>query len=203
MIDVMININTIFSCSNALRWDKRMLKVARTRYKIILIDQIHFLTISVVNWIKLFKYNNLKEIILSSMNYLIAEKRLIIYAYVIMEDHIHLIAKADDLSKEISNLKSFTARKIIDFLKFNNYNGLLIKLADHKLRHRKDRMYQVWQEGYHPQLIQGEQMMIQKIEYIHNNPIRKGLVGESSEWLYSSVANYCGEKGLLDVTTDW
>ena len=64
-------------------------------------------------------------------------------------------------------------------------------------------MYQVWQEGSHPQEIYGEKMLIQKIDYIHNNPVRRGYVDEAREWRYSSARNYGGMEGLLEVKTDW
>ena len=64
-------------------------------------------------------------------------------------------------------------------------------------------MYQVWQEGSHPQEIYGEKMLIQKIEYIHNNPVRRGYVDEAGYWRYSSARTYEGMEGLLEVRTDW
>ncbi|MBM4067104.1 MAG: transposase, partial [Planctomycetes bacterium] len=50
--------------------------------------------------------------------------------------------------------------------------------------------YQVWQEGIHPQLILNEEMLMQKIEYIHYNPVRHGLVDAPEHWRYSSSRNY-------------
>jgi hypothetical protein len=46
-------------------------------------------------------------------------------------------------------------------------------------------------------------MLLQKIEYIHNNPVRRGYVDEPKHWRYSSARNYEGKEGLLDVKTDW
>ena len=61
------------------------------------------------------------------------------------------------------------------------------------------REYQLWQEGFHPQIIQTEEMLLQKLEYIHNNPVRRGYVDDPAHWRYSSYRNYIGGEGLLTV----
>jgi putative transposase len=61
----------------------------------------------------------------------------------------------------------------------------------------------VWQEGSHPQEIYDEKMLIQKIEYIHNNPVDRGYVDDPEHWRYSSAINYAVEEGLIEVKTDW
>lgn len=120
-----------------------------------------------------------------------------------MKDHVHLIASALDLTKEISNFKSFIARVIIDTLKKNHSNSLLLQLSENRTRRETDREYQVWQEGSHPEEITSGEMMRQKIEYIHYNPVKRGYVDEPTEWEYSSARIYEGDEGLLNVTTEW
>ena len=80
---------------------------------------------------------------------------------------------------------------------------LLRQLRAHKLRHKKQSDYQVWQEGSHPKQIETDDMMWQKLEYIHNNPVVRGYVDDPLHWRYSSARNYAGLPGLIDVTTDW
>jgi hypothetical protein len=65
------------------------------------------------------------------------------------------------------------------------------------------RCCQIWQEGVHPQLIQNEIMMRQKVEYIHNNPVKRGYVDDPLHWRYSSARNYAGLPGLLEVCKEW
>ena len=72
------------------------------------------------------------------------------------------------------------------------------QLAFYKKAHKVDREYQVWQEGIQPKLIQNDAMMKDKIEYIHNNPVKRGYVDEAQHWRYSSARDYEGLKGLLD-----
>ncbi len=120
-----------------------------------------------------------------------------------MENHLHLVAAADDLAKEIGDFKSYTARSIIDMLTEKNAKNTLKQLEYYKLRHKKDRQYQFWQEGSHTQQIQDEKMMVQKIEYIHNNPLERGYIDEPAHWRYSSARNYAGMDGLIDVVIEW
>ena len=80
--------------------------------------------------------------------------------------------------------------------------SLLKELKLAKLHHKKESDYQLWQEGNHPEEIYSEKMLIQKIEYIHNNPVRGGYVEEAKHWRYSSARNYEGREGLLEVCTD-
>ena len=75
--------------------------------------------------------------------------------------------------------------------------------AHYKLRHKIDQDHQLWQEGSHPQAIADDEMMLQKLEYMHNNPVRRGFVDEATDWRYSSARNYAGKPGLIEVVTDW
>ncbi len=177
--------------------------MGRSRYKIFEDQYPHFFTSTVVNWTPIFGNRPIAQIILDSLQFLQEHNRLTVHAYVIMENHLHVIASSENLSKEIGNFRSFTARKIIDFLKERDAQNVLKQLAYYKLRHKKDRTYQLWQEGTHPQRIHDRDMMRQKIEYIHNNPIQRGYVDDPSHWRYSSARNYAGQVGLLEVAMDW
>jgi hypothetical protein len=75
----------------------------------------------------------------------------------------------------------------------------LRQLEFHKAPHKSDQRYQLWQEGYHPQLIQGEAMLEQKLQYIHNNPVARGYVEDAIHWRYSSARNYQGLPAVLPI----
>jgi putative transposase len=79
----------------------------------------------------------------------------------------------------------------------------LDQFAFRKARHKTDRDHQLWQEGSHPQQIMSDDMMRQKIDYIHYNPVKRGFVDDPIHWRYSSARNYAGLPGLIDVATDW
>ncbi|MFZ4621456.1 MAG: REP-associated tyrosine transposase [Bacteroidota bacterium] len=177
--------------------------MARSRYKIYHKDQPHFLTMTVVEWIPLFMDRQIAAILLRSLEFLQKERSLTIYAYVIMENHLHIIASNSCLNKTIKEFKSYTARSIVDYLLGKRSFPVLKKLEWAKLPHKIHSTHQVWQEGSHPQEIISETMLLQKIGYIHNNPIRRGYIDEPAQWRYSSARNYDGKDGLLDVKTDW
>jgi len=105
--------------------------------------------------------------------------------------------------RKIGHFKSFTARKIIDYLRDNKIEAILKQLRFHKLKHKKDRTYLLWQEGSHPKLIQCEKMMIQKMEYTHYNPVKRGYVDDPIHWRYPSARNYAEQESFLDVCTEW
>jgi putative transposase len=177
--------------------------MTRSRYKIYEEAQPHFLTMSIVDWTPLFTNPEIVTELLGSIRFTQKERELTLYAWVVMEHHLHLIAKAPDLSKTIKEFKSYTARTIVDYLKQRRSYKWLKKLQKAKLAYKQKSKYQVWQEGSHPQQILNEEMLIQKIDYIHYNPVRRGYVDEPQDWRYSSARDYEGEKGLLEVRTKW
>jgi len=65
------------------------------------------------------------------------------------------------------------------------------------------RTYQVWEEGNHPQIIESEVVMRQKLDYTHHNPVKRGYVDQPEHWRYSSARNYAGQDGLIEVIRSW
>lgn len=88
--------------------------MTRTRYKIYDNAQPHFLTCTVVGWAPVFTNPDTVAIVLDSLRFLQDAQRIAVFGYVVLENHIHLIASAANLSEQIGDFKSFTARKIID-----------------------------------------------------------------------------------------
>jgi REP element-mobilizing transposase RayT len=177
--------------------------MTRSRYCIAENPCPYFLTCTVVAWLPVFTRKETVDILLDSWRYLQTNQRLTLYGYVILENHLHLIASAADLSKEIGDFKSFTARRIIDCLRERRAKTLLHLLEWFKAKHKVGQRYQLWQEGSHPQQISGDDVMEQILAYMHNNPVERGYVDEPTHWRYSSARNYEGMPGLIDVVTDW
>ena len=171
-----------------------------SRYKIFEGDKNpYFLTCTVVDWISVFKIPEITQIILDSLLFLIKSNRLILHGYVIMEHHLHLIASANDLVKEMRGYKSYTAHMIIDFLHANGMTAILKQFEYFGKRNKKNLQYQFWQKGSHPKIILNREILNQKLEYIHYNPVRQGYVDDPINWQYSSYRNYSGKEGLLPV----
>ena len=176
--------------------------MGRSRYQITQPDQPNFMTITVLHWIAVFTRPETVAILLTSLRQLM-DKGLNVYAYVILENHMYLIAQSSELDRDMTRFKSFTARQLIKWLTERNAKTVLDQLAFYKRAHKGDRTYQVWQEGVHPELIQGEEMMRQKVDYIHQNPVKRGYVDKAEHWRYSSARDYLGRDGLLKVIRLW
>jgi putative transposase len=144
--------------------------MTRSRYRIYEDHYPYFLTCTVVGWLPVFTRSQTVQILYDSLQFLHDTGRMTLYGYVILENHLHLIAASPDLSKEIGDFKSFTARKIIDYLEQTGARTLLKLLRFFRAHHKTDRTYQLWQEGSHPEQIQNDDMMRQKLEYIHKTP---------------------------------
>jgi REP element-mobilizing transposase RayT len=176
--------------------------MGRSRYKITDPELPHFITCTVLNWIPVFTRPATVEILLDSLRHLKAEG-LKVYAYVILENHLHLVVQSKQLDVDMRRFKPFTARQLINYLNANYVKQILEQLAFYKKAHKNDRAYQFWQEGVHPELIQNDVVMRQKIEYIHENPVKRGYVDLPEHWRYSSARNYLGHDGLIEVDKQW
>ena len=80
----------------------------------------------------------------------------------ILENHLHLVVQCKNLAEKFPRFKSFTTRKLIDYLKECGAEHLLKQLAWFRKRHKADRDYQLWEEGYHPQTIENYSVLLQK-----------------------------------------
>ena len=177
--------------------------MGRSRYKITEATSPHFLTNTIVNWIPVFTRPDSVQIILDSFSYMQNNHDLKIYGYVILENHLHWIGQAEDLGKEVARFKAYTAKRLVNYLAEAGQQKILQQFAFYKKAYKTDRQHQVWEEGSHPQLIQNEQMLRQKLDYIHFNPVKRGYVDKPEHWRYSSARNYSGGEGLVDVFCKW
>ncbi len=177
--------------------------MGRSRYKIYEPTYPHFVTCTILHWIPIFTNQDSVNIVLNSFKYLQKSDNLKIYAYVILENHLHLVASSNDISKTIKKFKSYTAKELLKLLQERNVKTILDQLSFYKKAHKTHTTYQVWQEGFAPKLIQSEKMMKEKIEYIHNNPVKRGYIDKPHHWRYSSARDYMGIDGLIEIEKSW
>ncbi|MFP4331769.1 MAG: transposase [Campylobacterales bacterium] len=85
--------------------------MGRSRYKIYEPTHPHFLTLTVLHWIPLFTNKDSVQILLDSLKHLQQNDNLKIYAYVILENHLHLVASSDDIANSMAKFKKYTARQ--------------------------------------------------------------------------------------------
>ncbi|MFT5132143.1 MAG: putative transposase [Gammaproteobacteria bacterium] len=176
--------------------------MGRSRYKFVDPKQTHFVTCTVLHWIPVFTRPATTDIVLESIQFLMA-RGLKVYAFVILENHLHLVAQSGQLDLDIARFKSYTARRLIEYLHEHKVSQILEQLAFYKKAHKEDRAFQFWQEGVHPVLVADHKMLQQRVDYIHNNPVKRGYVDKAEHWRYSSARNYLGDEGLIEVCTEW
>jgi putative transposase len=175
----------------------------RSRYRIGETEYPYFLTGTVVGWLPVFTRPEAVQIVFDCWDFLRHNRAFVLYGYLVLENLLHLIASAPDLTNAMKSFKMFTAKAIIELLERHSAEMLLRQLRALKLRHKTRSEYQVWQEGSHPKQIANEETMRQKLEYMHNNPVKRGYVDEAVHWRCSSARNYAGLRGLIDVWTNW
>lgn len=175
-------------------------------YKIVNQNSLHFITPTVVGWIDIFSRKVYRDIIISSLKYCIENKGLILHAYVIMSNHLHLVLSAKEnytLSNIIRDFKSFTAKKIIDEVLTNpseSRRGWMIKLFKYYAKYNKNNTtYQFWKRDNHPIELSDMTMIAQRVNYTHLNPVRAGIVDQAEKYNYSSARNYENKYGLIKV----
>jgi putative transposase len=143
-----------------------------SRYKIAELESPHFITCTVVGWLPVFTRQKYLDIITAALSFCRQEKGLRLHAYVILDNHLHLMVSADNLSQMIRDFKRHTAKEILAAARQEDKQWLLKQFEFFKSAHKRDSQHQVWQEGFHPQAITTEDMLRQKLDYIHYNPVR-------------------------------
>lgn len=155
----------------------------------------YFVTWTLVDWLYLFDKESYRQIILDSLNYLRTEKKTQLNAFVIMSSHLHAILWPEigiNLSDVTRDFKRYTSRKISQEAERQSATDFLNVFENARIKNRAQDVskYQVWQEESHPEAIFTEKFARQKMDYIHMNPVRAGLVQFPEQWLYSSARAY-------------
>ncbi|WP_169331278.1 REP-associated tyrosine transposase [Balneola vulgaris] len=166
--------------------------MGRSRFKFHEDHYPYFITYTVVGGVPIFDDPILSKVIIDSLKFMTAEFEIVLYSYVIMHNHIHMIVESNSIAEKIRRVKSFTARKIIDSLEFRNRSNILYRIKLFRVTFKESSQYQFWQEGSHPIQINNDKKLISCIEYIHNNPVKAGFVEKPEHWLYSSARAYKG-----------
>lgn len=167
-------------------------KIYNERYPYFITTGIHF-------GFPLFSNPEAAKIILENLQFLKSDRGIKLIAYVIMENHIHFISQGTNLRDKIGQFKSYSARRIIDLFKNHCHTKWLVRMRKVKSSYKTNQDYQLWSESFRPKQIISDKMMIQKIEYIHNNPVKRGYVDKPEHWRYSSARNYARIKGMIPV----
>lgn len=156
-------------------------------------NEMYFITFTVHNWYYVFDRHERFGVLADSLRYCQKHKDLKIYAYVFMINHLHLIVQSEDVSGFVRDFKRFTSREIMK-------NIIATEPDVAELFARKNNYYEFWKKTNMPILIETDTFFHQKLDYIHDNPVRKDYVSEPEHWFYSSAGFYImGEPGPIQV----
>ena len=175
------------------------------QYRVRSPEEIYFVTFTIVDWIDVFTRLTYKQLIIDSLTYCQQHKGLEVYAYCLMTNHLHLLASAQlpaRLPDIIRDFKKHTNKQIIQLIKQEDESRrewILYRFQYHAKYNVRIQDYKVWQDGYHGIACDNPKILLQKLDYIHNNPVAAGIVAEPEHYLYSSAANYSGENGIMNV----
>jgi putative transposase len=149
----------------------------------------HFVTFTVHQWVDVFTRSIYVDEFLASLRYCQEFKGLEVFAWVIMSNHIHMIIRSSNLSDIIRDIKKFTAKAIYKSIignpKESRKDWILRALS------YEDRIW-FWEEGYHGEEIYSLEFYNTKVNYIHLNPVRAGIVEKEEEYINSSAGEFYG-----------
>src|SRR5262245_30245523 len=161
----------------------------RKEFRISRDSQALYITIVAKDRLPVFRSDTIKALVCTALDEARRSGGFMLFAYVIMPDHIHLITDQPNTAADVLRyIKGISSRRVIDYLKEKNYEGSLDKLrhAEWKRNHR----YSLWQQESNVLAIFSEPMFMQKVNYINLNPVRAGLVERAIDYRWSSARQW-------------
>ena len=163
----------------------------------------YFISFATVNWVDVFTRDLYYTCITESLDFCRKNKGLEIYGYCIMTNHIHLIFRSslNDPSGLIRDFKGFTSRKLLKMIEENAQESRrewmlwMFERAGKKNSNVTNRQF--WQQHNHPIEIWSLKVFEQKLNYIHQNPVKAGFVTDPIDWKYSSARNYGNDDATI------
>ena len=163
----------------------------------------YFLTLTIVNWIDLFTRKEYRDAIVESLNYCTLEKGLVLNAWVIMSNHIHLVGRVtsdNGMSGFLRDFKKYTSKefiKLITDVHESRKDWLSDKFMFEAKRSGRAKFYKVWKDSNHAIDLSNNSIdILNKINYIHMNPVNGGWVDSPDAYVYSSAVDYAGEEAM-------
>lgn len=166
----------------------------------------HFVTFSIVGWVDVFSRECYKEIVIKSLQYCQEHKGLKLHAWVIMTNHVHLIVSSDTNKIEnlVRDIKKYSSKQIIAAIqesKTESRKEWMLNLFSYAGKNNANNTnFQFWKQDYHPIELNSAAKTKERLDYLHENPVKSGLVWEPWHNKYSSAIDYyTNEHGLLKI----
>ena len=166
---------------------------------------LYYISFATVYWMDIFVREEYFSLVIASLDYCRKNKGLEIYCWCIMPSHIHLIIRAIGNNPEIviGRFKEYSSKQLQKSVEENIQESRkewmlwMMQRAGLKSSNVKDK--QLWQHNNKPIELWSPDVIDQKVDYIHNNPVVAGFVTEPWHWKYSSAIDYSGGKGVLEI----
>lgn len=163
-------------------------------------DYFYFVTTTAVGHIHLFKRDVIKRIIVDSFHHLRTTGKMKLFVFVIMPNHIHIIAQFSEeypLSDAMRDFKKFTARQI--YRQFQAEGNTKVLDVLRKEGEQVKQEYKVWEDGYDARDVFSVEFLQQKMDYIHHNPCQSQwkLVDSPEQYLWSTAGYYLDGKPCI------
>ena len=161
---------------------------------------VYYLTCVTHDRLPVFQGARLKDIVCKALNEARTSAQLLIFAYVVMPDHLHALIGSERNPREVLRyVNGISSRRVIDFLKEKRYEASLNKLRHETLQ--RDYKFSLWDHHPNLKLITTENSFMEKVNYIHKNPVRAGLVERAEDYRWSSIRCWqrkpCEDEPLL------
>jgi REP element-mobilizing transposase RayT len=164
---------------------------------------LYFVTLTVAGWVDVFTRPQCKDLLIRNLQYCQVNEGLLLYEYVIMTNHMHMIASRDneqDLSQLLGRFKSYTAKELLKLIKANpeesRKDWLFYLFEFFSKINSQHGEHNFWQYTNHPVELYSNEVIDQKVDYIHMNPVKVGFVAEPHEYVYSSASRHSPLKTL-------
>ena len=165
-----------------------------------------FVTTTVVEFLNVFYDETACELLIKNIKYYQKKYNFVILGYVIMPSHFHWIVEVNKSHGTISDImrdiKKYSAWDIMDYVskRKNEYDKVFIESSNRYT----DQKRKFWKPRFYDEVIRNEKMFWSKLHYIHNNPVKAGLVTKPEDFRYSSTRNYIfGDQSVLEVDVSY
>jgi REP element-mobilizing transposase RayT len=167
---------------------------------------IYYITTVVYNRLPIFKRPSFIIPLMDSLNFYRYKQTFKLLGYVVMPDHVHLMIWPfgnSSVSDIMRDYKKFTSARLIRQAEVEGMSDWLtaFQQAGEETRRSENK---VWQDSYWDENVYTERFLRQKLNYVHRNPVRAGLVERPIDYRYSSYRNYeLGEEWLIEIDRGW
>lgn len=174
-------------------------------YKFYNKEGLYFVSFATINWIDVFVRDEYFMALVGSLAWCRNEKGMEIYSWCVMPSHVHLVFRARQANpgELLKSFKTYTSKTLQQMIKEHPQESrrewILWMMTRAGLKNSNVKNMQFWQQHNKPIELWSPEVIDQKVDYIHNNPVVAGFVTEAHYWKYSSAIDYSGGKGMLEI----